>query len=132
MIALGVGFATRCTEVQLAELVAAVRKQAAAIDARPVRWLAAPARKRPTGLLEPVARQLGLELLYIDHHTLHAWQEQTATHSALAEEHVGLPAVAEAAALAAAGHGARLLLTRRTLGPATCAAACSDKREDTP
>ncbi|SEO99735.1 cobalt-precorrin 5A hydrolase [Aquisalimonas asiatica] len=128
MIALGVGFASRCTENELAAVVMAVLEEVPGLlDAHAgVARLAAPAHKRPAGLLEPVAGRVGLSPVYVTRDQLSAWQPATVTRSRLAEAAVGLPAVAEAAALAAAGPGARLLIPRRTAGPATCALALTD------
>jgi cobalt-precorrin 5A hydrolase len=50
---------------------------------------------------------------------------QTLTHSQLSQALAGVPSVSEAAALAAAGEGARLLGPRIVVGPATCALAIS-------
>ncbi|XIK08888.1 cobalamin biosynthesis protein [Mesorhizobium sp. AaZ16] len=49
----------------------------------------------------------------------------TLTHSARSQAVAGTPSVAEAAALAAAGEGARLLGPRIVVGPVTCALATS-------
>jgi cobalt-precorrin 5A hydrolase len=50
---------------------------------------------------------------------------QTLTHSELSQALAGVPSVSEAAALAAAGEGARLLGPRIVVGPVTCALAAS-------
>ncbi len=128
MIALGVGFASRCTGNELAAVVTAVLAEVPGLlDAHAgAGRLAAPAHKRHAGLLEPVARDLGLTPVYVTRDQLSVWQPATVTRSRLAEAAVGLPAVAEAAALAAAGPGARLCVPRRTAGPATCALALTD------
>jgi cobalt-precorrin 5A hydrolase len=47
------------------------------------------------------------------------------THSELSQARAGVPSVSEAAALAAAGAGARLLGPRIAVGPVTCALAIS-------
>ena len=49
-----------------------------------------------------------------------------ATHAPRVAERVGVGSVAEAAALAAGGPAARLVLPRIAIGPATCALASSD------
>ena len=73
-------------------------------------------------LARDVARELGLELVSFDAATLARIPETTiASPRALAS--VGTPSVAEAAALAAVGHGARLVVTRRTGRACTCALA---------
>ncbi len=75
------------------------------------------------GLVAPVARKLGLRLLGIAPDALSAIATPTRSAASLATRNVG--SVAEAAALAAAGPGARLLTPRR-IAPdrsATCAIA---------
>jgi hypothetical protein len=49
----------------------------------------------------------------------------TLTHSELSQALAGVPSVSEAAALGAAGDGARLLGPRTVAGPVTCALAIS-------
>lgn len=125
MIALGVGFASRCTVDELAALVASVlaELEAEGRGVPPGGPLAASERKRGAGLLEPVAARFGLSPVYIGHDRLRVMQPAAPSRSAAAREATGLASVAEAAALAAAGGSTRLLVARRARGPATCAAA---------
>lgn len=69
-----------------------------------------------------VAADLGLALIVFPADVL-ARVLGTTTHSQRAAATVGTPSVAEAAALAAAGPGARLVITRRTGLRCTCALA---------
>ncbi len=76
--------------------------------------------------LAPLAQSLRLPLIPVDPHALEAVATPTRSLSSLAARRTG--SVAEAAALAAAGPGARLL-TPRHISPdrmATCAIAQSD------
>jgi cobalamin biosynthesis protein CbiG len=57
---------------------------------------------------------------------------RTQTHSARVTALTGLPSVAEAAALAAAGPHARLLTPRLVVGAATCALAISETSRGAP
>lgn len=125
VIALGVGFASRCTVDELASLVASVlaELEAGGRAVPPGERIAAPERKRGAGLLEPVAARFGLAPVYVARERLQAMQPATSSRSAAAREATSLASVAEAAALAAAGGSARLLVARRARGPATCAAA---------
>ena len=69
-----------------------------------------------------VARELGLDVVSFDAATL-ARVPQTTIVSLRALASVGTPSVAEAAALAAIGEGARLVIARRTGRACTCALA---------
>jgi cobalt-precorrin 5A hydrolase len=71
------------------------------------------------------ASALGLPVVSVSRPELAHAGERAATRSARVLALTGVPSVAEAAALAAAGQGARLLLARIALGPATCALATS-------
>ncbi len=89
----------------------------------PFTHLAAPGFRRATPALEAVARQLGLPLLWVERGALEAAQPLCQTRSEAALRTTGLASVAEAAALAAAGQGARLLRPRLTGAGVTCAIA---------
>jgi len=69
-----------------------------------------------------VARELGLDVVSFDAATL-SRVPQTTTASPRALASVGTASVAEAAALAAVGEGARLIIARRTGRACTCALA---------
>jgi cobalt-precorrin 5A hydrolase len=85
--------------------------------------LAAPAFKSgEAGLLEAAAR-LGLSLILLDDAQLAAVQASCPTRSIVAKRRTGLASIAEAAALAASGAGARLVLARIAHPTATCALA---------
>jgi cobalt-precorrin 5A hydrolase len=62
-------------------------------------------------------------LVYVDRPALAQAQQRCLTRSSVAERLTGFGAVAEAAALAAAGPGAQLLGPRIVLDGATCALA---------
>ncbi|MGM0411879.1 MAG: cobalamin biosynthesis protein [Pseudomonadota bacterium] len=122
MIALGVGFSSRCEARDLVELATGVWQALPADTRADGGRIATLARKRDSGLLEEVAHRLGLEPIYLEASELAPFQPGL-TPSAAAEAAVGLASVAEAAALAAAGPDATLLTGRTTSGGATCAAA---------
>lgn len=126
MIAAGLGCRSGCPGAEIAGLVRAAFDEAALGEAA---WasvrLAAPARKAAEPGPKEAARLLGLPLHYIDDADLAAVQDRTQTRSARVEAAVGIASVAEAAALAAAGPDARLLLPRRSTPRATCALAMS-------
>ncbi|MBP2313113.1 cobalamin biosynthesis protein [Azospirillum soli] len=124
MIAAGIGCRTGCAGDEIATLVRAAFDEAAIQDGT-VAVLAAPERKRHEEGVHEAARLLALPLHFIDDAAMAAAQDRTLTRSARVEAAVGIASVAEAAALAAAGPGSRLLLPRRSTPRATCALAIS-------
>jgi cobalt-precorrin 5A hydrolase len=72
-----------------------------------------------------VARTRGVTLVAVAQAELEAAATRGVTHSARVLALTGVPSVAEAAALAAAGPTARLLVPRVAVGNATCALAVS-------
>ncbi len=121
VIAAGVGCRSGCPGAEIAGLVRAVAAEAG-VNAD---LLAAPLRKRHEAGLRDAADLLALPLAFVDDADLAAVQDRTQTRSARVEAAVGVASVAEAAALAAAGPEARLLLPRRSTPRATCALAVS-------
>ena len=85
--------------------------------------LAAPAFKKDERALLEAATDLGLPLLWIEDAAMRAAEPRCETRSDRALEATGFASVAEAAALAAAGPGSRLVLPRINSGAATCALA---------
>jgi len=69
------------------------------------------------------AEARGVPLVRVTPADLEAAGSRTQSSSPRVKELFGVPSVAEAAALAAAGPKARLILPRITLGPVTCALA---------
>ena len=115
MIVAGFGCRAGATVESLAAALAA------AAEGRAVDRLAAPADR--VALLTPLARALGLQVIAVADDALRAVRTPTRSPVSLAARGTG--SVAEAAALHAAGPGARLL-TRRHVSPdrrATCALA---------
>lgn len=126
LVAAGIGCRSGCPGEEIAGLVRTAFEEAALdIAARAGVVLAAPMRKRNETGVRDAAALLALPLTFIDDAALAAVQDQTQTRSARVEAAVGVASVAEAAALAAAGPGARLLLPRRSTPRATCALAIS-------
>ena len=74
--------------------------------------LAALDRPALNGVLQEAARRAGLDLLLLTLDQLRAAAHLCATHSEHSMKQYGIPSVAEAAALAGAGSGARLLFPR--------------------
>jgi cobalt-precorrin 5A hydrolase len=89
--------------------------------------IAALARRAP-GLIE-AARIIGIALTPLPLAALNAQAEGILTPSAAAQARFGAPNIAEAAALAGAGVGGRLLGPRLAAHGATCAIALSPERQ---
>lgn len=107
----------------LAEEIAALVREACRRSGRAASILAAPAFKRDDNGLAQAAESLGLRLVSIEADALAAAQAGCPTSSERTQRAVGFGSVAEAAALAAAGPGARLLLPRIASARVTCALA---------
>lgn len=88
--------------------------------------LAVPAFKAGEAGIVRAAEELGLPVRLIHRSELEAAQPLCVTRSRAAEESTGLAAISEAAALAAAGRNARLLLPRIARDGVTCAVAHGD------
>ena len=75
--------------------------------------------------IKAAAEKLGVAVIPVSETEISAAGERAQTRSARVLALMGIPAVAEAAALAAAGPAARLLGPRLAIGSATCALAAS-------
>jgi len=91
--------------------------------------MATSASKREEEGIAAVALARGLKLVLVAQADLEIASARGATWSTRVLALAGVPSVAEAAALAAAGPKAKLLLPRIVVGPVTCALASA---EDTP
>ena len=120
LLAIGIGCRRDCP----GEAIAALVRQALAglPDASPRALFTISDKQGQAGPLE-AARILGLPLAYLDRDALAAAMPRVQTHSSRAKILFGVGSVAEAAALAGAGPGARLLAPRIAGGGATCAVA---------
>ena len=130
-LAIGVGFRRHCTAEALQALVGEAlarlaRDHPAFAGAAPV--LATIAEKdRPA--LHAAAEALGLAFLILPKAALRGTEDRITVTSQAARACLGIPSVAEAAALAAAGAGSHLLVTRIASRDATCAIACGSEPE---
>lgn len=116
----GLGFRGEATPESLADALAR------AAGGRPVAALATAAGKAEAPALRTLAARLGLPVIGVDTDRLAAQETLTRSEAALAARGTG--SLAEAAALAAAGPGARLLGPRAISADrmATCALAAGD------
>ena len=126
LIAIGVG----CRAGVAGEAIAALARRALADMGAPPgerRMFTLAAKCAEPGLIE-AARLLLAPLTPLPLEALRAQAERILTPSAAAELRFGAPNIAEAAALAGAGEGGRLLGPRITADGATCAVALSSER----
>lgn len=129
MMAAGVGFRGG---IAAEEIVAAVEAAMGRAPCRPDRLscLATLAsRAGEAGFLE-AARRLGIETLAVARERLTEAGGQVETRSERVLALHGVGSVAEAAALSAAGAGARLVVRRIVVGRATCALAAGGARAE--
>jgi cobalt-precorrin 5A hydrolase len=123
VIVAGIGCTSGCDP---AEVVALVRRAVARTGAAPAALASAEA-KAASATLRTAAAILALPLLPIGNAALAAAAPRCATRSPASLATTGLPSLAEAAALAAAGPASRLLLPRIAGRGATCALAGSPR-----
>jgi cobalt-precorrin 5A hydrolase len=126
IIAIGVG----CRAGVAGEAIAALARRALAEAGAPAGELSLftlAAKAGEPGLVE-AARLLRAPLMALPLAALEAQAGHILTRSAAAQARFGAPNIAEAAALAGAGEGARLLGPRLAADGATCAIALSPER----
>jgi cobalt-precorrin 5A hydrolase len=110
------------------EIEAAIRTALARAGISPARLnaIATSAAKQSEAGIAAAAAKLGVTMLLLADAELKAAGDRVATRSDRVLAVTGVPSLAEAAALAAAGPAARLLTARLVVGAATCALAASD------
>jgi cobalt-precorrin 5A hydrolase len=97
----------------------------AGIDAHALDCIATIAAKKSEAGIAAAATKFGVAVVLVPDAELQAAGDRTATRSERVLALTGVPSVAEAAALAAAGPAARLISPRLVIGAATCALAAS-------
>jgi cobalt-precorrin 5A hydrolase len=121
VIVAGIGCRAGIDAAQIEAAIAAALATAGA--GATLNLMAAPAAKaNETGIVE-AAYARGVAIRWISQHELEDADSGTVTRSARAMAAMNVHSVAEAAALAGAGPGARLLGPRTVVGPVTCALA---------
>ncbi|MBV9568837.1 MAG: cobalamin biosynthesis protein [Hyphomicrobiales bacterium] len=128
--AIGIGCRKGCTGESIASLVRralalAAPPEKAAFETRALREaviFSSELKGEELGLAEAAAI-LGMRLVLLPRVELLAAAPRCATRSARVEAIIGLPSLAEAAALAGAGAGSRLVVERISEGGASCALA---------
>jgi cobalt-precorrin 5A hydrolase len=120
VIVAGIGCRKGATADEIAAAIAAALARAG-LDA--VDLIATPAIKGGEPGIAAAAAKLGIPLVLVPPAELEAASPRTVTRSERVVQLMGVPSVAETAALAAAGPTARLITPRTVTGPATCALA---------
>jgi cobalt-precorrin 5A hydrolase len=124
MIVAGVGCRRGTSAAEIETAIAAALAQAG-LASHALDLLATGAFKGDEPGIVAAAAARGVELILIAQPDLERAGGR-ATHSRRVAELTGVGSVAEAAALAAGGPAARLMVPRLVIGPATCALACSE------
>lgn len=125
MIAAGFGMSGRVEPETLVALFGQVLERAG-LDAAAVSCAATVAARQDLPAFRAAMARLGLPVRAVSAAELEAAGGRVATASPRILARHGVGSLAEAAALAAAGEGARLLAPRRVLGAATCALAITE------
>jgi cobalt-precorrin 5A hydrolase len=129
-LAIGIGCRKGCSGENIASLV----RQALTLAARSDKTVGGTQAQQESVMFtseakggEPgvteAAATLGMKLVFLPRAELEAASSRCATRSARVQRLIGLPSLAEAAALAGAGEGSRLVLERISGGGASCALA---------
>lgn len=119
-LAIGVGCRAGADGAAIVALVARAR---AGLDATAPATLFTVDDKRGEPGLAAAAAALGLDLVFLPHDEVAAVATRVLTASKASMARFDLPSISEAAALAGAGPGARLLVPRLAEGGVTCAIA---------
>lgn len=122
MIAIGIGCRSGTSKEAILALVTEARTR---IVEDEVPALFTYEGKRNEDGLTAAAQALSLSLTYLSREALQAMADKIMTRSEAAEKALGIPSVAEAAALAGCGAGAQLRVPRMTGDGVTCAIATS-------
>jgi cobalt-precorrin 5A hydrolase len=123
LVAIGIG----CRAGVAGEAIAALARRALSEAGAPQgarRMFTLAAKSGEPGLIE-AARLIGAPLTSLPLEALQAQAGRIFTPSAAAQSRFGAPNIAEAAALAGAGEGGRLLVPRMAADGVTCAVALS-------
>ena len=127
MIVAGVGCKAGASAREIEAAIGAALSQAGVASAA-LGLIATSVAKVEEAGLAAAAKDRGLKIVFVPQLDLEAAGLRTLTRSERVLAATGVPSLSEAAALAAAGPGARLLAPRIAVGPATCALAVSGDR----
>jgi len=122
MIVAGIGCRAGATAQEIdAAIAAALSNGGLAKDA--LNLIATSSTKAAEQGIVAAASARGLRIMLVEQADLEAASGRAVTKSERVQELMGVPSVAECAALAAAGNDARLVVPRVAVGSATCALA---------
>jgi cobalt-precorrin 5A hydrolase len=127
MIVAGVGCKAGASAREIEAAIGAALSQAG-LESASLSLIATSSAKAHEAGLAAAAKDRGLKVVFVPQVDLEAAGSRTLTHSERVLAATGVPSLSEAAALAAAGPGARLLAPRTAVGPATCALAVTGDR----
>jgi cobalt-precorrin 5A hydrolase len=122
MIVAGVGCKAGASAREIEAAIGAALSRAG-VESTSLALIATSAAKAEEAGLTAAAKGRGLKIVFVPQVDLEAASSRTLTRSDRVLAATGVPSLSEAAALAAAGPGARLLAPRVAVGPATCALA---------
>jgi len=125
MIVAGVGCRRGTSAPDIEAAIRAALAQAG-VASHALGAIATTAAKHDEAGIESAAANFGVRVVLVSEAELKAAGERTETKSERVLALTGVPSIAEAAALAAAGPLARLISRRLVLGAATCALAASE------
>jgi cobalt-precorrin 5A hydrolase len=125
MIVAGVGCRRGTTAQEIDAAIEAALAQAGFASNQLTAIATSDGKGSEVGIIE-VAAGRGVRLVLVTPGDLEAAGPRTQSSSPRVKELFGVPSVAEAAALAAAGSEARLIVPRLSMGPATCAIAATE------
>jgi cobalt-precorrin 5A hydrolase len=126
MIVAGIGCKKGASREEITAAIASALAKAGLGDCD-LDLIATPTTKRDEPGIVAAANALGVRLMLVPEAAFLAAGALAETHSGRVMTLTGVPSVAEAAALAAAGPSARLLTARVIVGPATCALAVTEQ-----
>jgi cobalt-precorrin 5A hydrolase len=127
MIVAGIGCRKGASAAEISAVIADALARAG-LGTQALDLVAAPESKGGEQGVAAAAAALGVPLMLVAKADLEAAGARTQTRSERVLALIGVPSVAEAAALAAGGPAARLILPRITVGVATCALAVGGER----
>jgi cobalt-precorrin 5A hydrolase len=125
VIVAGIGCRKGATAAEIENAINAALERAGRPLAK-LDLMATASNKRDEAGIAAAAKARGVRLVFVDQADLETAGARGATWSERVLALAGVPSVAEAAALAASGPKARLILPRIVLGPATCALASDE------
>jgi cobalamin biosynthesis protein CbiG len=125
MIIAGIGCRRGAAAADIEAVILAALARAGIAAADLVAIATSDAKRGETGIVAAAAA-FGLAIKPVADAALKCAAARTATRSDRVLALVGVPSLAEAAALAAAGPGSRLIAPRIAIGAATCALAASE------